>query len=107
MALSVFIMLMISLFHIFNIYVFAAPIFVLLFSAAFIITNGMSLALNQFPKLAGAASSLVGTIVMVGSAFVTFSAGFLKSQTQIPMAIAYTFIVAICLILFFVGSKKL
>jgi hypothetical protein len=42
-----------------------------------------------FPRLAGTASALMGTLFIAGSAFAGFLGSFLETQTALPLSAAF------------------
>jgi DHA1 family bicyclomycin/chloramphenicol resistance-like MFS transporter len=65
-----------------------APTFFCLVSAGLVMPNAMAGAIGPFPKMAGAASALLGFTQMSVAALVGYLVGHLHNGTPLPMAIA-------------------
>jgi DHA1 family bicyclomycin/chloramphenicol resistance-like MFS transporter len=74
------------------------PTAVIFMSGSITFTRCFGLSMRLFPKHAGTASALVGTLFVAGSALAGFGASFLEASTAVPLAfsfIALTSLVAI------------
>lgn len=89
-----------------NLYVIILPIFLLFLVCGWVFPNLMAKTMGLFPKIAGTASALFGTIVAGGVFLMTMFATTLKTTSQLPMVITYVVVVAICIGLFFVCKNK-
>ncbi len=85
-----------------NIYIIIAPIFLLFFFCGLVFPNMMAKVLSVFPKNAGVASSIYGTILTAGVFFITLLATILKTTSLIPLAATYVALIVICVMIFFV-----
>ncbi|NVJ93402.1 MAG: Bcr/CflA family multidrug efflux MFS transporter [Methylocystaceae bacterium] len=65
-----------------------APMFVFMISVGIVMPNSMAGAIGPFPKMAGAASAMMGFLQMAIAASVGVSVGLLDNGTQIPMVLA-------------------
>ena len=84
-----------------NLYAYFIPLFVSLMFSSFIFPNAMSTVLGLFPKMAGAASAMVGLTFSSITALATVMASYLPSANQIPAAYAYIGITVVCAIFFY------
>jgi MFS transporter, DHA1 family, multidrug resistance protein len=64
------------------------PTAVVFLSGSIIFTRCFGLTIRLFPKQAGTASALVGTLFIAGSALAGFAASFLEASTAIPLAVS-------------------
>ena len=62
--------------------------------------NCTALSLSIFPKMAGTASALSGSLMIIGTVFITGIASLLKTNNPIPMSIAYVVIVSVCFLIY-------
>lgn len=65
-----------------------APMFVFMVSVGIVMPNSMAGAIGPFPKMAGAASAMMGFLQMAIAASVGVSVGLLDNGTQMPMVLA-------------------
>jgi len=78
------------------------PVMLVFFSTSVIFPNIAAKNMQIFPKLAGLASAVYGAVVVMGAFIITFLAALLKTDTQIPMSIAYVILFVVALTLAFV-----
>lgn len=67
----------------------AIPTAVIFFSGSITFTQCFGRCMQLFPKLAGTASALMGTLFIAGSAFAGFLGSFLETQTALPLSMAF------------------
>lgn len=65
-----------------------APMFVFMISVGVVMPNSMAGAIGPFPKMAGAASAMMGFIQMAIAALVGASVGLMHDGTALPMCVA-------------------
>jgi DHA1 family bicyclomycin/chloramphenicol resistance-like MFS transporter len=65
------------------------PTAVIFFSGSITFTQCFGKCMQLFPKLAGTASALMGTLFIAGSAFAGFLGSFLETQTALPLSMAF------------------
>lgn len=92
---SILLMLIIGIFHVFNIEVILIPAFIAIMGIGFISANVSAIALNPFAKIAGSAAAIFGSIqFLIFSVCSAFSAIFhLKNQ----IGLALLLLVPICI----------
>lgn len=73
----------------------AIPTAVVFMSGSITFTRCFGLSVRFFPKQAGAASALVGTLFIAGSALAGFGASFLEARTAIPLALSFVGLTAL------------
>lgn len=79
---------------------------VLLFAAGGIASPNVAAAcFNLFPKAAGTASALFGSLLALQIFLISSLASLLPTQSQTPMGLVYFVISSICLVLFLIGKK--
>lgn len=85
-----------------------APMYFFSLGVGLVMPNAMAGAVGPYPRMAGAASALLGFIQMGLAAFVSFAVGLFDNATQIPMTIGITLMGLLGLISFFrlVRSEK-
>ncbi|MBI4290664.1 MAG: multidrug effflux MFS transporter [Betaproteobacteria bacterium] len=66
-----------------------APAFVFLFAVNFVIPHATAGALSPYPKISGAASSLLGFIQLAAGAATSYALGATYDGTPLPLAIAF------------------
>lgn len=67
----------------------ALPAMLYLFSCGFIFANSVAGALNYFPKISGFASSIYGTLQILGGAIYSTIISYSPETTQLPLGIAF------------------
>jgi MFS transporter, DHA1 family, multidrug resistance protein len=65
------------------------PSAVIFFSGSITFTQCFGGCMQLFPKLAGTASALMGTLFIAGSAFAGFLGSFLETETALPLSMAF------------------
>ena len=65
------------------------PTAVIFFSGSITFTQCFGRCMQLFPKLAGTASALMGTLFIAGSAFAGFLGSFLETETALPLSMAF------------------
>jgi Bcr/CflA subfamily drug resistance transporter len=65
------------------------PTALIFFSGSITFTQCFGRCMQLFPKLAGTASALMGTLFIAGSAFAGFLGSFLETQTALPLSMAF------------------
>jgi DHA1 family bicyclomycin/chloramphenicol resistance-like MFS transporter len=88
-----------------NIYIIFIPVLLLLFSCGFVYPSMMAKCVGLFPKIAGTASAVFGTLTALGCFSMSIFATTLKTTSQMPMALSYFTLLLICLILFFIVHR--
>ncbi|WP_135081920.1 Bcr/CflA family multidrug efflux MFS transporter [Terasakiella sp. SH-1] len=85
-----------------------APMFLFMISVGVVMPNSMAGAIGPFPKMAGAASALMGFLQMTCAATVGASVGLLHDGTHLPMvsAIALMGVMTFLTYLVFIRQKK-
>ena len=83
-----------------NLYTFLVPIIVILFFGTFVLPNCIAEVLQFFPKKAGAASAVIGVLLILTTGIVSAFASFLKSTTSIPISWAYVVLAIACYLIF-------
>ena len=71
------------------------PTAVVFMSGSITFTRCFGLSVRFFPKQAGTASALVGTLFIAGSALAGFGASFLEARTAIPLALSFVALTAL------------
>jgi MFS transporter, DHA1 family, multidrug resistance protein len=71
------------------------PTAVVFMSGSITFTRCFGLSVRFFPKQAGMASALVGTLFIAGSALAGFGASFLEARTAIPLALSFVALTAL------------
>lgn len=84
-----------------------APMFIFMMGVGIVMPNSMAGAIGPFPRMAGAASALMGFIQMTIAACVGVSVGILHDGTHIPMTAAIALMGSLTFIvyLFFIRPK--
>jgi len=88
-----------------NTWVILIPVILIFFSSSIVFPNVATLNMQLFPQSAGLASAVYGVLVGMGAFIVTISAVLLKTNTQIPMGIAYMGLFVSALILLFICHR--
>ncbi len=88
-----------------NLYIIIIPVFILFYCSGFTFPNLMGKAIGLFPKMAGSASAVFGSVIVMSVFLVTLFATLLKTNTQMPLAITYCILLSICAILFFILKR--
>jgi hypothetical protein len=83
-----------------NLYIILIPAFFLLFACGLIFPNIVAKIILLFPKQAGTASAMYGTIISFGVFLMTMFVTLLKTNTQMPMAYTFFGLFVGCLLLF-------
>ncbi|MCH9744503.1 MAG: multidrug effflux MFS transporter [Gammaproteobacteria bacterium] len=89
-----------------GLYNFIVPVFLVFLLLPFIFPNTMSVAMSLFPKMAGAASAMVGLILSGVTALSSMVASFLMSSTQLPMAVAFIVMSIICFFCYYCLMRR-
>lgn len=100
------IMLLLGMFIKINIYIILPLVLLQLTMCGLIFPNTMTKIMNLFPKLAGTANAIYGTLLSLGVFLMTLFATTLKTTSQIPMTITYIGLFLLCL-LFFIPMLKI
>jgi Bcr/CflA subfamily drug resistance transporter len=95
------IMVIVGLMFKLNIYIILIPTFFLFYFCGLAFPNIMTMSVGFFPDIRGTASAIFGCLVSAGVFTVTTFITFLKTETQIFMALMYLVICLISLILFY------
>lgn len=86
-----------------NIYNIMIPIFALLWVGGTVFPNYFARSLSLFPKISGSANALFGSSVFFIAGIISIFGTFLKSNSEIPLAIAYVILTLLCLIIFYLS----
>ncbi len=100
------VMLNYALFHPITIQTIIIPTAVMLYFAGLIFPNYLAQGISLFPQMGATANSLMGASMTFFSAVGTAIGSLLKSDSPVPLALAYLTITAACVILFGVCSRK-
>lgn len=79
--------------------------FLWLFGFGFYSPNTMARAVAPFPTMAGAASSLIGSIQMVAGAIAAYATGALYDGTSLPFALLMTGLTGVGLVIYVTGRR--
>lgn len=90
---------------IYGIAVLVVPGFLWLFGFGFYSPNTMARAVAPFPTMAGAASSLIGSIQMFSGAIAATATGALYDGTTLPFALLMTGLTALGLVIYVMGRR--
>ena len=96
------IMLLVAIISPLKIYTFMIPICFLTYLGGIVFPNYFSNALALFPTKTGSANALMGAAVFMIPSIISAFGTLLKSNTQLPLTMAYLAIVIICLVLCYV-----
>lgn len=83
-----------------NLVILLIPVGLIFYLAAMSNPNFAGLCLSQFPEMAGSASALMGFLFMTVTFIITSLASLLKSSSEVPLAIAYGILMAVCLLIY-------
>ncbi len=95
MCLFAFLMFLVALFNFINLLVIIVPIFIIFYAMGYAYPYYMGKCISLFPKIAGAASSTSGCIVMIGTATVAAISSIFKTHSQLPLAMIYLALVVL------------
>lgn len=100
------VMLILALVWGLNIYLFMIPVVLLCYLGGTIFPGYFSNAIALFPTKTGSANAFMGAFVFMIPSVVSAFGTLLKSNTQLPLAMAYLAIVLVCLVLCYVRVTK-
>jgi MFS transporter, DHA1 family, multidrug resistance protein len=85
-----------------SIYSWIISLFLLIFFSGYLFPNGFGFCLGIFPKASGAASALMGTLLITGSGLVVFVGSLLSFSSVIPLLHIYlvSFVLSFLIIFF-------
>jgi Bcr/CflA subfamily drug resistance transporter len=90
-----------------NIVTILMPILLLIFLAGILFPNYFARGMAIFPKTSGSANALFGASVFIIAGINSSLATFLKSTTQLPLALAYVGLISVCLIVRNIHRKNI
>lgn len=70
-----------------NLYILIIPTFITLYASGFVFPNAMSKCLWLFPKRAGSASALMGSLFIFGTGIVAAFGSLLKTESLVPLCL--------------------
>jgi len=103
--ISSILLLLFSLFGEVHIVIFYSLIIVCLFMFSWISANANSLAMQPLGKVAGTAASAFGFIQTIGATAIGMIIGRMFNQTIMPLAIGFSLVGIVCLLLVLIAEK--
>jgi predicted MFS family arabinose efflux permease len=88
-----------------NIYLIIIPVCLILWLGGIVYPNYFSRSIALFPTMTGSANALFSGFVYLISGVSSGFATYLKSSSQIPLALAYLVLTGCCLLLFFYNKN--
>ncbi|AJA46987.1 drug resistance transporter, Bcr/CflA subfamily [Clostridium pasteurianum DSM 525 = ATCC 6013] len=98
-------MIILGFISVMNLFVVLIPVFLIFFFIGFIVPNALAETMQLFPKIAGTASSVFGTLTGIIVFLVTSFGTSLKISSQIPLSFTYLILIIISVILFLISRK--
>ncbi|MCP4177098.1 MAG: multidrug effflux MFS transporter [bacterium] len=89
-----------------NIFIVLIPTLFIVYSIGCIYPHYMGKCISLFPKMAGAASSTSGCIIMVGTALIATVASLMKTNSLLPLAAIYFSLSLILCLLYFLFIRN-
>lgn len=84
-----------------NIYNIVIPIFAILWVGGIVFPNYFARNLSIFPTISGSANALFGSSIFFIAGIVSIFGTLLKSNSEVPLAVAYVVLTLLCLCLFY------
>lgn len=81
-----------------TIYRVVLPVYLLLWLGGIVFPNNFAVAMSLFPKTTGSANALFGAFIFLISGVSSSAAAFLKSDSEIPLLLAFLVIISFCLV---------
>ncbi|HIB85530.1 MAG TPA: Bcr/CflA family efflux MFS transporter [Chromatiaceae bacterium] len=106
LLLASFVFCVVSLLFPLTLLTLVLPCFLLFAISSMAFTNAFGLILSLYPQKTGIANSLFGSILLLGTALITYIAGFTHLKSQRPMMWLYMIFSALALLLAFYTIRK-
>ncbi len=89
-----------------NIYLIVTPTLLILLVGGILFPNYFSQGISLFPKTTGSANALFGAFVFFIPSISSSLGTFLKSNTALPLMVTYSGLIAVCLIIYYLGLGR-
>ena len=89
-----------------TIYNIVIPIFIILWVGGIVFPNYFARSVSLFPQMTGSANALFGTSVFLLAGISSGLSTFLKSTSELPLAIAYVVLIVFCLVVYYIDIKR-
>lgn len=94
-----------SIFLTMTLFIIVIPILLLLYLGGILFPNYFARGIHLFPKNSGSANALFGSVLFLIAGLISGVGSLLKSNNQLPLALAYLVLISFCLMVYFIGRK--